>query len=585
MILDNYDFSNKSLFNFRKQQAFRLVYQSLRSKKASETLNKYFNVVTKKQSIAKTTVQKFNEQSGPSKITTLHLAVMTGQYETVKKLLTIMKVDPNSADWHGWTPLHHATVLQNARMINLLVKFGARCDLQNDQEGTPVDLHEMIHADSIPLKEKIYQVKDDGDFEEMSREDFEEISGAKYIDRMWVKPEIFLQIWTQATPSIPKGNFIKECRKQYYDLTRDVQTIALQVEGQDETGKKIPIGSSTVAMRDIKNNELICEYLGSYCPSEEILDHESDTYRMSRIDGISARNLGPIIPDGLPNAMTLPLLNTKGLPERSVLVASRDIPKGTPIAWDYGKSTIKIARLGATDAEKSSLSNRYIEVFPHTLDTFLQANDFKTILMNFHQFLLTRKPLYDYENLSNLSVILYVLNTPIVFIKHVLNGNLSKKDLALLFDKEFLRAVPLQRESQYYKRPNVFQVEALLAIMETPEKYTFLRNFLLTFLERGYLYFCASAIVTLSAAGIHRFQDVEGFSPEDFIHFKELAFEFLEEGKGMLASQVLLDLFKSFDPKYLANKKRFSKDFLKSYYIKSESEILKSQIITRDTDS
>ena len=95
-------------------------------------------------------------------------------------------------------------------------------------------------------------------------------------------------------------------------------------------------------------------------------------------------------------------------------------------------------------------------------------------------------------------------------------------------------------------------------------------------------------ITTLTDAGIHHFEDVEGCSPEEFNHFKELACEFLDKGKGkgkgQLALQVLLDSFKALDPISSTNVKILSKDFLRDYYIGKESEILEKQEVLRDTD-
>jgi len=543
-----YDFSNRELFNFADQPAFRLIYRSLSNKTCRKKLEHQFNtvqkVVTEGEFIDKRTCEKLYEFSArlePTKITTLHLAVMTGQYETAKKLLTIMKVNPNSADRRGWTPLHHAAILNNTPMIDLLIMNGAEIkDLTNDLGAAPVDFYKMVLANKLAPKEKIYQYTRDHEFEEITAEKFQEITGAMYLDHMLVTPETLAKSWVKELP-LPKYDPVSlSCLKQYYDPKRDKQTLALQIEGRDETGQKVPIGPSVVAFRDIKKGELVCEILGKYTPSY--------------VYGRNARNLGTMIHDGLPNTVCATINQVKGLPKRDFILASRDIKKGHPFTFDYRKDDIKLARFGKSDAEKNSLSNRYIEILPTTLETFLLNNSITEILLR------------DHISAYEISAAIYILTTPVVFMKHVLKGNISYDDLTLLQSQKFIKKAGLGEDLIFRKKPRAFQLEALSALMKTPERYTFIRSLLLSLLDRGYISFPSGILDATLKIGVEKRQDVEKYPFEDFIHCMELIHEFIEEGKRYSAIGLASDIL-SFDrPKPLQLAQRSSKEELRKKY-------------------
>jgi len=525
------------------RKAVALIYQ-----RKEKTLERYFEAVAK-QSQNHSTIQKlFNRPQTRYDITPLHVAVMTGQLETAKKLL-MMKVHPNRPDHQGWTPLHHAAVLDLGEMIELLKQFNASDEIKNYQECTPSELAEILHPK--PLREKIYQVTESGDFEEMDPEQFKTVTGARYIDQMVVTSEVLAIHWGEKK-SKPSPLFEEDIREQYHNLECDRQTLALQVNAKDEHGRAVPIGASVVAKREIKKGELIAEYLGVLTATTQF-EEECGDHKLDFVDGEKARNLAVMCPDGLPNAYMTGISNLKGLFKRSLLVATRDIPQNTPVAWDYGPHAVKRARIGKTREERKALTNRYIEIFPTATQRVLKNNRLQKIFKQ----ALSPNESASIDHINNTALFSYIMNTPVVFLKHALNGNiqLSSIDIMLGFHSD----APFT----FRQYPEVFQIEPLLAVMQNLEKYTLLRSFLLAFLNRGYLNLPISLLLSLSDSGIEKYQDVEGFLPDDFDNYRNILLEFAEEGKPLKAFDAAVKFFSRLNFTVLSAIKNQSKRNLK----------------------
>jgi len=537
------------------RKAVSLIYQ-----KNEKLLHKYLEAVIKQKKNCAAIQKSFSRPATKYKITPLHVAAMTGQLKTAEKLLRIMKVNPNHSDHQGWTPLHHATLLEDDDMVALLKKFKASEKLKNDQGATPDELHDLLHPK--PLREKIYQVTDAGDFEEITPDQFQVITGAEYINQMVVTSHVLAVHWANETCETHPHSCQKDFRSQYLDPSRAADSLALQIAGHDENDRPIPIGSSVVARRAIKKGELITEYLGVLNPTDKIT-HGDDNYILNHINGREARNLGPMIPDGYPNALMLSVSNLKGLFNRYLLIAGRDISQGTPVAWDYGQSSVKTAKFGITKEERCSLTNRYVEVFPDTTEAALHGNQLLKLIKK----VTDEAAEESIDQLHRNSIFSYILNTPVVFLKHVLNGNIHPETIRIL-----LTTIKPDSPFNLFKNPLPFQIEALIALMETPEQYCFVRYFLLAFLDQGYLYFTASILISLYESRLSRFKDIEGFQPEDFKNFKEAILELLEDEKPIIAFNAALHLFTYMSPKGLSNSLAMPKLMLKNSFEMEESK-------------
>ena len=89
----------------------------------------------------------------------LHLSTYFNSKKIFNYLLTNNKIEINSKNKEGFTPLHFAVVSQNKSMIKKLLIKGANCSIKNDKLLTPYDLAKKNNYYSIQniLKGNKYQ--------------------------------------------------------------------------------------------------------------------------------------------------------------------------------------------------------------------------------------------------------------------------------------------------------------------------------------------------------------------------------------------------------------------------------------------
>ena len=69
----------------------------------------------------------------------LHTAVANGQYDVIRYLLVDRRANIDGQNNTGDTPLHFAVVCQQPEIAALLIEYGARPAVMNDQNQTPID--------------------------------------------------------------------------------------------------------------------------------------------------------------------------------------------------------------------------------------------------------------------------------------------------------------------------------------------------------------------------------------------------------------------------------------------------------------
>ncbi len=478
----------------------------------------------------------FTQPSTKYQVTPLHVAAITGQVEIARNLIEFGHVDVNAEDIHGWTPLHHAVVIKNARMINLLQKYGAKDGVVNDRNGSPLDFHEMIHAETKPLDQPILEMDSSGSFVKMSRKSFKALTGSIFIDRMKVPPSLLIDDWGLVSHDEAFYNY--DCqvnnRKRYETFLNSAVKVALQRTTIDEGGTERPIGATIVAACDIEPGAMICDYLGEYTDSENSEVGKED-YRLGRVDGARFRNLGPIAQDGFPNAFGSAVINIKGLPHVSILVATSKIKKGEPVVWDYSTHPVKFFGIDGL-AGVPSMGYRYYELRPLAASRFIQNLDIVPFLLKFKHFISNGEvPVEDFDAYPVLDQLLYFLNTPVVFMKHALLGHFDVDDF------NGLRTSSLIEVTNFGRIPENFQAEPIRTLMQDPDQFQILRQYLLTHLELGNSLIPQNILFQVSQ-NIDRFRDPKDHPPENFSYVYELAKEFFLAGKDVLCLE-LIDIF------------------------------------------
>merc|ERR1712154_713413 len=77
----------------------------------------------------------------------LHIAAYNGVANVLEKLL-LARCDPDIGDLRGNTALHWVILAGGSvRMVKLLINYGARCDIPNENGQSPVDFAEEQGSD------------------------------------------------------------------------------------------------------------------------------------------------------------------------------------------------------------------------------------------------------------------------------------------------------------------------------------------------------------------------------------------------------------------------------------------------------
>ena len=72
--------------------------------------------------------------------TNLQVLVTMGQEDTIQKLIEAKKCNVNEEDDHRTRPVHVAASQNEVNILKLLVKNGARVDVEDDFKQTPLSL-------------------------------------------------------------------------------------------------------------------------------------------------------------------------------------------------------------------------------------------------------------------------------------------------------------------------------------------------------------------------------------------------------------------------------------------------------------
>lgn len=76
-----------------------------------------------------------------NKVEIIRMACLLNANKCVEKLL-VLKADPNNCDSYGLTPLHHASMNDNAELVKLLVQNGGNINTETDN----VAISRLVHA-------------------------------------------------------------------------------------------------------------------------------------------------------------------------------------------------------------------------------------------------------------------------------------------------------------------------------------------------------------------------------------------------------------------------------------------------------
>ncbi len=260
-------------------------------------------------------------------LTPLHLCAMVGDLMTAAYLLAQDSVCLDAQDIRKWTPLHHAALHADPKMLELFLaadkaKVSAALALKNENNGTYEDLRRMAFPSPVPEAAQVFYCSAEEGMILGTAGDFQGMTGGLFVNSTQANPLFFMEEWV--SPTCVAGSFLQfpQIEQEYESYLPKPSRLCLGA---------LKTGHGVFASEEIEEGAILVEYCG-----EAIHGENKSSYRMPLCDGGNMRNLGPMINDGPPNCVDFPVFNFKGFPLIHVFKAIRTIGTGEQILWNYG---------------------------------------------------------------------------------------------------------------------------------------------------------------------------------------------------------------------------------------------------------
>lgn len=265
----------------------------------------------------------FSDRDLPS----LHQAVIENNKSLVRELLLHGAVD--EVDFSGWTALHHAALLEDREIFDLLAA-NTPVQLQRTfNGGTATDLERLVGKgeQSCP-KFWIEHETTVG-----TAANFEALTKAKLLAEISMTKEALYDEWRLGKVRAQNARELaldKFASPYYFAYLKRPPLLGIQ----KMEARGVDAGYGLVAGERIEKGAVVCEYLGEKVP----LETAKNAYSFGPINGEKKRGLGGMIQDGFPNLFPLFLFRKRGAAIRIVFVALDAIEKGEVLTFNYGVS-------------------------------------------------------------------------------------------------------------------------------------------------------------------------------------------------------------------------------------------------------
>jgi hypothetical protein len=334
-------------------------------------------------------------------LTDLHRAVLQGDVSQIKQLVE-QGAQLDAPAKHRWTAAHFASLHEDSVILDLLFELDASKKSLDVNKGTPEDLWKLTHlfeGQKINFWDESSQ-----SVVQISAEEFEKLTGARFVESTKMSPKTLAEQWLQGFKKHPKN------------VPMAIQRIPKFQDGVYI--KKMPgnIGYGIYALRAFKANEVIGEYQGEWVG--ELIKEDAE-YSTQNINGAHLRGYVPFSAHGFPNAALEPISQQKGMSANEILIAKTAIRPHQPIMWNYGTHDI--------------VWKVYQEQLPDVLDRYILRHGLG---------LQSNNPQANHE--QHINILTYVLTTPTVFIRLLLENKIPKYDLELIFNQNLMARATAQ---------------------------------------------------------------------------------------------------------------------------------------------
>jgi len=367
------------------------------------------------------------------KLSPLAVCVLVKDQQTAAFLIQ-KGASPMIPDIKGWTSFHHAAVQKDQQMLQLLetaqgVDLTVLGNLRSQEGGTYRDLQNLLNTPlPKPQDSVFYYRQENGAIISGTANQFRELTGALYTSSVVVTSSDLITLW--ANPRL---------RNELYNHLHDFwQKIC---ESYFLNPPKIYLGkesSNTPWGFDVYVDQDISAFQGITVYGGRVNPHPADAdYLLIDVDGKEIRNLGPMINDGFPNCMYLPVAY-RGF-SYDLFIAIREIKKGERLVWNYGIS------------HSVKLNTPHFELNPKELEDYVRNaifEKFTDLLLFFKSAYRLAAPSTLLTKLAEREKLSYLLETPSSQLYLLSKGLLPSEDICeILFqDQESLKKVRLNVE-------------------------------------------------------------------------------------------------------------------------------------------
>ena len=133
------------------------------------------------------------------------------QKENLARLFLEHGADPKIGDHKGWTPLHHAAVINDANMLKLFKEKTAGQQLLNDDGGSYEDLQELLGTKLSHPGETVCYYREKGkELAACTGQRFTELTRALYCPAVVVSREELVRHWSYRKSEGVRPEFITQ---------------------------------------------------------------------------------------------------------------------------------------------------------------------------------------------------------------------------------------------------------------------------------------------------------------------------------------------------------------------------------------
>lgn len=281
------------------------------------------------------------------RLKSLHIATILNRLDLVTQLIDA-GAEVEVYDHRKWTPLHHAALSGNKKIIQFLCDQGANQKALTDSEGTYEEILRLTQPPKYDPKAPINLLLEDSNdkVSQLTHELFKKLTNSQYLDESYVDRAYMIQKWRDTelnkAPSEgdPSQSICESFKEQYKKFMHNPVQHKIRQLTHDDQKKKLAFspGFGVFATKSFKLGEVLGEYKAHIGP-----ELKNDFTLAKYWQGLDYRNEIVIANDGFPNALILNINNTQGLPERPIMVSTAPIEAGEQICWDYSSNhTIKV---------------------------------------------------------------------------------------------------------------------------------------------------------------------------------------------------------------------------------------------------